>query len=117
MIGMPTPYCAPSEFSVLMCTGIFGFGGLDVDAGLLGADDAAADEDPFPALEFLLTVPDGVPDVLLLQAVRKSASALSAARTGADRRTGVRRSTPPRYGTLREPNIRFQLTRCRATAG
>jgi hypothetical protein len=97
-----------------MCTGIFGLGFGDAD--VLAEDEAAEDEDP-DALELLLTVPDGVPEVLLLQEVRNSASAESAARTGADRRTEVRRSTPPRYGTLRAGKSAFQLTPCRATAG
>jgi hypothetical protein len=74
-----------------------GFGGFDVLAELLGADE---DEDGACVVEPLVTPVDvGVPGVLLLQPVKNSATALSTASGRADRRTGVRRSTPPRYGS------------------
>jgi hypothetical protein len=98
-----------------MCTGIFGLGFGEGE--LLAEDEAGEDEDPDAALEPLLTVPDGVPDVLLVHAVRKSASTLTAASTGVVRRTEVRRSTPPRYGTPETAKCRFQVTPTRAAAG
>ena len=85
MIGIPTPYCAPSAFSVLMCTGVFGFAGLVDDALLLGAvdveDGAVVDAlvEPFDRVE------SGDPLVLLVQAAR-TVSALKTARVSAARR-------------------------------
>jgi hypothetical protein len=85
MIGMPTPYCAPSAFKVLMCTGVFGFAGLVEDALLDGAVDVEDDPAEEALVEPLDRVEAGDPVVLLVQAVR-TASALNTARVRAARR-------------------------------
>src|SRR5438094_7838088 len=68
MTGIPTPYCAPSAFRSLMCTGLAGLvvGDGDVDAAL----EVIVVSTP-PALVTVTTV-CGLPDE---QALRRSAAA------------------------------------------
>jgi formaldehyde-activating enzyme involved in methanogenesis len=101
-----------------MCTGTFGLAGFVVDALLLGVEEDDGDAEVIAVCVFV-TVDAGEPAVLVEQAVRTRARALSAAIGNAPRRSrraGISGSTPLRYGTAGGSKPRFRCPQFHAAA-
>jgi hypothetical protein len=86
MIGIPTPYCAPSLSALDTCTGSPGFAECEVDVDVAGADDGAPDSLDGALAERVWVTVTGEPLPLELHAVTANAvAAVKAPRTAADR--------------------------------